>query len=364
MPRSSGLTNIKLATKQYEEWLGKQTKLVDADLKYKHQQMKIGVFPFLRSTFYRWAEAWPVICSDLTEAPTLLSVGDLHVENFGTWRDGEGRLIWGVNDFDEACELPYTSDLLRLATSAGLSIQKSKLKISLEETCEIILHSYDTALKSGGVPYVLGEEHSWLFTIANTSLREPVNFWSKLKKLRTIKTQLTDSADKSLKEMFPTQNLQYRVVPRRSGLGSLGRQRYVAIIDWFGGSIAREVKAFVPSAATWANKLEKIPKHPYEKIVSNAVRCPDPFLRVSSEWIGRRLAPDCSRVELGTLPKASEARKLLYAMGVETANIHLGSQHAIKAVRTDMKSRDSDWLYKSARIMMKQTRADWEDWRQ
>ena len=31
-----------------------------------------------------------------------LSVGDLHVENFGTWRDSEGRLIWGINDFDEA----------------------------------------------------------------------------------------------------------------------------------------------------------------------------------------------------------------------------------------------------------------------
>jgi len=32
----------------------------------------------------------------------VLAVGDLHVENFGTWRDAEGRLIWGVNDFDES----------------------------------------------------------------------------------------------------------------------------------------------------------------------------------------------------------------------------------------------------------------------
>jgi len=36
----------------------------------------------------------------------VLAVGDLHVENFGTWRDAEGRLIWGVNDFDEAWRLP------------------------------------------------------------------------------------------------------------------------------------------------------------------------------------------------------------------------------------------------------------------
>src|SRR5260370_32652719 len=47
----------------------------------------------------------------------VLAVGDLHVENFGTWRDAEGRLTWGVNDFDEAYPLPYTIDLARLATS-------------------------------------------------------------------------------------------------------------------------------------------------------------------------------------------------------------------------------------------------------
>ena len=57
----------------------------------------------------------------LARAPRALAVGDLHVENFGTWRDVEGRLIWGINDFDEAWRLPYTNDLVRLATSALLA---------------------------------------------------------------------------------------------------------------------------------------------------------------------------------------------------------------------------------------------------
>ena len=52
----------------------------------------------------------------------LLAVGDLHVENFGVWRDSQQRLVWGINDFDDACELPFTSDLVRLAASALLRL--------------------------------------------------------------------------------------------------------------------------------------------------------------------------------------------------------------------------------------------------
>ena len=53
----------------------------------------------------------------------MLAVGDIHLENFGTWRDADGRLVWGVNDFDEAAEMPYALDLIRLATSALVARQ-------------------------------------------------------------------------------------------------------------------------------------------------------------------------------------------------------------------------------------------------
>jgi hypothetical protein len=26
--------------------------------------------------------------------PRVLGVGDIHLENFGTWRDAEGRMVW------------------------------------------------------------------------------------------------------------------------------------------------------------------------------------------------------------------------------------------------------------------------------
>src|SRR6195256_6741362 len=113
--------NIVKATKKYEAWLALQTPIVGPDLEIKHEEMAKSVFSFLRATFYRWVQVWPEVCPESYKAPRVLGVGDLHVENFGTWRDSDGRLVWGINDFDEADHYPHTSDLVRLATSALLA---------------------------------------------------------------------------------------------------------------------------------------------------------------------------------------------------------------------------------------------------
>src|ERR1700682_3027705 len=114
---------IQEATAAYETWLAKHTQVVPADLVEKHARMAADRFAFFRATYYRWAQRWSESSADVSTAPAVLAVGDLHIENFGTWRDCEGRLVWGVNDFDEAFTLPYTNDLTRLATSALLAIE-------------------------------------------------------------------------------------------------------------------------------------------------------------------------------------------------------------------------------------------------
>ena len=77
--------------------------------------MKTHPFVFLRATFFRWAGQIEALCPDLADAPAVLSLGDAHIENFGTWYDDEGRLVWGVYDFDEVAEIAYPFDLVRLA---------------------------------------------------------------------------------------------------------------------------------------------------------------------------------------------------------------------------------------------------------
>src|SRR5256714_4043508 len=149
---------IVAATTRYEAWLSERVPLVKPDLELKHHAMSAGIFPFLRATFYRWAPRWRALVGDVAAAPTVLAVGDTHVENFGTWRDAEGRLVWGVNDFDEACELPWTSDLVRLGVSATLALDKLKnFKLSAGDACDAIWDGYAKAVGGDASPLVLAE---------------------------------------------------------------------------------------------------------------------------------------------------------------------------------------------------------------
>ena len=349
------------ATERYEAWLTGKTPIVAADLERKHQHMAEAAFPFFRATFYRWAQVWPKACRDLERAPTVLAVGDLHVENFGTWRDIEGRLVWGVNDLDEVCPMPYTLDLVRLTTSAHLALAANHLSLKPTDACDAVLEGYTEGLESGGAPVVLGERHHWLRQLALSELRDPVLFWQKMNALPTFTGRVPKGALRGLERMLPEAGLEYRVAHRVAGLGSLGRQRFVAIADWHGGKVAREAKALLTSAWVWANGGSK--KIFYEAALERAVRCRDPFVRRRGRWIVRRLAPDCSRVEMASLPKGRDEYRLLAEMAKETANIHLGTPKAVKAVRRDLKGRPARWLHAAAQTMVEATIKDWREWK-
>jgi len=353
---------IGKATKKYESWLAKRTILIKPDLDLKHKLMAKDPFLFLRGTFYRWTQVWADTLPDESAAPEVLAVGDLHVENFGTWRDIEGRLIWGINDFDESYPLPYTIDLVRLAASANLAIPSKKLTIKFEDACESILTGYVQGLRTGGEPFVLEEKHDWLRDAATGQLRDPTHFWAKVDALAPIRASMPKGAKKALEGSLPEPDLPYRLTHRVSGLGSLGRERFMAVADWDGGKIARETKPVISSACLWAND-KGYKRIFYENIIAYAKRAPDPFLQVRGRWIVRRLAPLCTRIELTTLPKGRDEKRLLQAMGFETANIHLGSRTAIKPVLRDITKRKSDWLNSAAKKMTDCVTKDWEEWR-
>lgn len=357
---------IEKATKRYERWLAAHTAVLAPDLELKHTHMAEAVFPFLRATFYRWMQLWPEVCPDLKKAPRVLAVGDLHVENFGTWRDIEGRLVWGINDFDEVYSLPYPIDLVRLATSALMAIEAGHLAMTPEDACKSILTGYSESIEAGGRPFILAEQHTWLREMAvnpESSGRDPVAFWQKLDALPPIKKEIPASARKALERLMPEHGLAYRIVHRIAGLGSLGRRRFVALANWHGGRIAREAKALVPSACVWANDGRGSRTIFYEAALARSVRCRDPFVHLRGRWIVRRLAPDCSRIELASLPKQRQELRLLHAMGWETANVHLGTKNAVKNLRRDLRKRPRGWLFAAANAMFQRTTEDWKEWR-
>jgi len=355
--------NIVKATKRYEGWLAQHLEIVEKDLQLKHERMAESAFSFLRATFYRWMQLWAEVCADLQSAPRLLSVGDLHVENFGTWRDTHGRLVWGINDFDETCVYPYTLDLVRLATSALMAAQEDRLTMKPKDSSDAILTGYRKSLEQRGRPYVLEEEHSWLRAIAESKLRDPVVFWQKMVRLPAVRGEIPESARDALEHLLPQPGLDYRLAHRVAGMGSLGRVRIVAIAEWNGGLIAREAKALAPSASHWADP--QLPREIlYGAILRRAVRCPDPYVQLRGHWIVRRLSPHCSRIELDELGTAKGELRLLEAMGRETANVHAGTEEKRRAILKDLRQRKASWLVKAAEAMAQKVDKDWRAWKE
>jgi uncharacterized protein DUF2252 len=365
--------NIQHATRGYERWMRSHTSVIQSDLTTKHQKMKSDLFLFFRGTFYRWAQKWPEICADLNHATKVISVGDLHVNSFGTWRDAEGRMAWGVDDFDDSYPLPYTSDLVRLATSLKIVSDLGELTIKLKIGCEIILESYERALRTGGCPIVLAEHREAMERLGVESIDPPEDFWEKLNRRPSANGEVPADAKRVLKETLPHEIHDYKIVLRKAGLGSLGQKRFVAIAEWDGGCIAREAKAIVPSSCAWLNghpgngpagNSSAAHNNPYyERAIKGAVRAHDPFQKTIGGWIIRRLSPDSNPVEIACLPKKRDEEVLLHAMGTEAANVHLGTRHRVKDILRDLRQRKSNWLRTAAKDMAKAIEKDWKDYK-
>jgi Uncharacterized protein conserved in bacteria (DUF2252) len=355
--------NIVKATHNFEEWLARRLPVVRQDLALKHASMAQASFPFLRATFYRWLQQWTKVNSDLAKAPHVLTVGDLHIENFGTWRDTEGRLIWGVNDLDEVWPAPYTLDLVRLTTSAYLAIREEHLSLTRREAAQAIEEGYRDALDQGGKAFILAEQHQWLRLLALSKLRDPVHFWAKMAQNPPYPAKPPAEVRKLLEETLPKSSQgQYQLKRRVAGLGSLGHPRILALSSADGAFIAREAKAIRPSA--WAWHTDSATEEIYGgKLIDRAVRVKDPCVRFDGRWVVRRLAPDCSRIELTSLPEERDEERLLYCMGWETANMHFGSPQGIPKLKRDLSARRGRWLHKAAKAMFNCTLEDWEEWR-
>src|SRR5258708_4837263 len=355
--------NVRQATTDDERWMRRHTRVIESDLRSKHQKMKSDVFLFFRGTFYRWAQVRPEVCADLSHAPKVVAVGDLHVNSYGTWRDAEGRMAWGVDDFDDAYPLPYTSDLVRLAASLKIVNDLGDLNTKLKLGCEIILESYEAALKAEGCPIVLAEHQTIMERLGVESIDPPEDFWEKLNRHPSANGEMPGDAKRVLKGTLPDDVRDYKVVLRKAGLGSLGQQRFVAIAEWEGGCIAREAKAMVPSSCAWLNGHSSDRNPYYQRAIATARRAHDPYQRTIGKWIIRRLSPDSNPVEIACVPKKRDEEVLLHAMGTEAQHVHLGSKHRVKDILKDVSRRKSNWRPMAGKAMAKDIEKDWKDYK-
>jgi hypothetical protein len=115
----------------------------------KYEAMRKNAFAFMRGTCHLFHEDWrdnPV----LDRTPAAWLSGDLHLENFGSYK-GDNRLAYfDLNDFDEATLAPCARDLARFLTSVLVASRSLKLQereaIALAKA---FLTAYGAAVQEG-----------------------------------------------------------------------------------------------------------------------------------------------------------------------------------------------------------------------
>ena len=221
-------------------------------LKIKYDKMRADVFTFFRGTCHLFYGDWPQD-SPLNQAPTAWNCGDLHLENFGTYK-GDNRLVYfDINDFDEGVLAPCTWDVTRLVTSVIVASHSLKLEESQAlSLCNAFLDSYAETLAKGQARNVQKETSKGMVKEHFESLeqRNRKAFLDKRTQVKGGKRQFITDGDRFrpcphdqrekitvlLDEWATTQGkLEFfyvlDVALRIAGTGSLGIPRYAVLIE-------------------------------------------------------------------------------------------------------------------------------------
>lgn len=355
------MSSIGESARAYETWMSRQLgrEIVKADVALKHEKMRTSPFVFLRATYWRWAETILEVCPDLAGATEVLAVGDIHLENFGTWRDVDGRLVWGVNDFDEAARMPYALDLVRLAASAMLASPDRKMGAAA--ACAALLEGYREGLRAPRA-IVLDRDWAWLRELLVVSEKQRAKFWSKIEATRH--TPAPPRYRRALATAMPEADtrLDMWTARRIAGTGSLGRPRWIGVTNWQGAPVVREAKAALPSGWVLAHGRGGQAIR-CEEIADGRYRAKDPWYHLQDNLIVRRLSPNNRKVEAEKEGVSLHTPDMLRAMGLELANVHLGTVDRRDAIRRDLASRKGEWLAANAKRAAAAIAREFEEWK-
>lgn len=152
----------------------------------RHQKMTASPFAFFRGTALLMAH-------DLSfQAQSGIHVticGDAHIGNFGFYASPERRLIFDLNDFDEAAPGPWEWDLKRLITSIilcahDLNFDPNQIKEAALQTASFYRKGLDLMSDMTSLEryFILGDEELFLKSFSDSSREEFEKIIKKAKK--------------------------------------------------------------------------------------------------------------------------------------------------------------------------------------
>jgi uncharacterized protein (DUF2252 family) len=227
-------------------------------LRMKYEAMRKSPFVFLRGSCHRFYER--LAPGALPVSPLGWVCGDLHLENFGSFKGDNGLVYFDINDFDESALAPTAWDLVRFLASvrvgaATLSLRRQEA----QQLCRAFLDAYAETLALGEVRWVERDTADGLVGALLRGLRERkrvafLDERTRLKRVEGKERRMRRKLRTDGKKALPASREQrdrvteairafaetqpdpgyFRVldVARRiAGTGSLGVERYVILVD-------------------------------------------------------------------------------------------------------------------------------------
>ncbi len=260
-------------------------------LKLKYQAMKADKYSFFRATTHIFYEEIPKN-SFLFNGPKTWLCGDLHLENFGSYKGNNGIIYFNINDFDECILGSCLLDIVRMLCCIYIAAQNLKFnKKEATEQCSVFLNTYFNELQKGYIHIVekdtsRGEIKNLL---ENATERKRKDFLrtktikknGELKLLinnkhtstvsNAEKQQVIDALNKWSAQKFGANAYKVKDVAFRiAGTSSLGLNRYIVLIEKIGETDSfhfLDIKEARPSCLTkniktkqpeWTSEADRI----------------------------------------------------------------------------------------------------------
>jgi len=365
----------------------------------KFRNMRTSPFVFLRGTCHLFYDRLPG-SGIFRSAPPGWVCGDLHLENFGSYK-GDNRLVYfDINDFDEAALAPVSWDLVRFL--ASLWVGGETLTARRRETrklCEIFLESYATTLRAGKAYWVerdtaqglvralldgLRERQRTQFLAARTELRERrrVLRIDGKKALGVDKAQ--DAAVRAVVAQYaeaqpnPDFYQVLDVARRIAGTGSLGVDRYAILVEGKGspdGNYVLDLKQALASSLVphlkvaqpkWKSQAHRVVAL-QRRLQAVSMAFLQPIVAGGTPYVLRALQPTEDRVVLGgqSARNLADLEGVIAVMGKLVAWAQLrssgreGSATADELIDFGGRAKWRDRLLDAAAECAAQVRADW-----
>lgn len=371
-------------------------------LAMRYAKMKESPFIFLRGACHLFYDALPE-ASVLDKAPLAWNCGDLHFENFGSYKADNRLVYFDINDFDESALAPCTWDIVRLLTSIRCGAEAlNATEAEARTVARDCLGSYRDALIRGKPLWVERETSEGLIRDLFVELdeRKREDFLDKRTVLKDGKRQIRIDGIKALAANVDEKKAVTAfmkgfaadqpkpgffkvldVARRIAGTGSLGVMRYVILVEGKGSpddNYLLDLKASPTSALlprlkqidvvqpAWrdeASRIESVQKR--LQSVDHAFLFPVEF--DDQPCILRDLQPSEDRVAIGDWgKKLDRLRDVVCTMGNIAAWDQLRASGHSGAASADVLidfAQGKDWmseLLEVAETMTKTTQSQWE----